>query len=411
VTEPAALRIALVNWSRGIGGGTERYLAALAPRLLAEGHAIAAVFEEDAAPGAATIDGGDPRVALSIGGGSAATRFLRGWAPDVLYLHGVRSLETERTLVAAFPSVLFAHSYYGTCATGTKRHTRPEIAMCARTLGPACLALDYFRGCGIADPVALWRTYRLQTGRRALLGAYQAVAVASRHMRDEMARHGVPEERLHIVPLPATDLAPDPEPPARRPLTDRILFLGRLTDLKGGAHLIAAAAQASAAVGRPLSLVVAGSGPEESEWRALAERLRVPAEFPGYVDGARRTALLRAADAIAVPSLWPEPFGLTGIEAGCVGVPAVAYAVGGIPEWLTPGVTGELAPGDPPTVEGFAEALVRALGGADHRARLARGAWETARRFSMDHHLGQLAAVLASAASGAGSRRPASPAA
>ena len=411
MTTPVALRIALVNWSRGVSGGTERYLAALAPRLVAAGHAVAAVFESDAAPGAATIDGGDPRIARAIGGGGAAERFLRDWAPDVVYLHGIRSLETERALVTAFPAVLFAHSYYGTCATGTKRHTRPEIAMCSRTLGPACLALDYLRGCGIADPAALWRSYRLQTGRRALLGAYRSVAVASRHMRDELARHGVPEERLHVVPLPTTDFVPDPEPPERRPLTGRILFLGRLTDLKGGAHLIAAVARASAAMGRRLSLVVAGTGPEENEWRALAERLRVPAEFPGYVDGARRTALLREADVIAVPSLWPEPFGLTGIEAGCAGVPSVAYAVGGIPDWLTPGVSGELAPGDPPTVEGFAEALARALGGPEHRARLARGAWETARRFSMAHHLGQLVPVLAAAAAGPGPRRSGPPAA
>ena len=400
--ERAALRIALVNWSRGIAGGTERYLAALAPRLVAAGHAVAAVCEEDAAPGAATLDSGDPRVEVAIGGAERAMRFLRGWAPDVLYVHGLQSIETERALVAAFPAVLFAHSYYGTCATGFKRHTRPALAMCARTLGAACLPLDYLRGCGVRDPATLWRSYRRQAERRALLDDYRSVAVASRHMRDEYARHGVPDERLVILPLPPTDIVPDPEPPAPRPLGDHIVFLGRLTDLKGGAHLIAAVARASVVLGRPLKLVVAGTGPEESEWRALAEQLRVPTEFPGFVDGTRRTALLRSADCLAVPSLWPEPFGLTGIEAGCVGVPAVAYAVGGIPEWLTPGVTGELAPGDPPTVEGLADALLRALGGADHRARLARGAWETARRFSMERHLAQLEPILAAAAHGPG---------
>lgn len=398
MTEPAALRIGIVNWTRGLVGGTERYLAALVPHLAAAGHEVAAVFETDAARGAATIDGGDARIAIAPFGAEAAGRFLGGWCPDVLYLHGLLSPETERALVAAFPSVLFAHGYYGTCATGAKRHTRPDLAMCTRTLGTACLPLDYIRGCGIAGPAALLRSWRLQTGRRALLGAYRAVAVASRHMRGEFARHGVPDERLHILPLPPTDIVPDPEPPASRALGDRILFLGRLTDLKGGAHLIAAVARASAALGRRLSLVVAGSGPEEAEWRALAGRLGVPAEFPGYADSARRTALLRDADVVAVPSLWPEPFGLTGIEAGCVGVPAVAYAVGGIPDWLTPGVSGEMAPGDPPTVEGLADALARALGGADHRARLARGAWETARRFSMERHLAQLETVLATAA-------------
>jgi glycosyltransferase involved in cell wall biosynthesis len=394
------MRIGIVNWTRGLVGGAERYLAALAPRLLAAGHDVAGFFEEDAPRGGATIDAGDGRIACAVGDGAAAARFLGGWAPDVLYLHGLRSLDTERALVPAHPAVLFAHNYYGTCATGTKRHTRPDVAMCTRTLGAACLPLNYLRGCGLANPATLARTFRLQAGRRSLLGGYRAVVVASRHMRDEFARHGVRDERLRVLPLPPTDLTPDLEPPAHRPPGDRVLFLGRLTDLKGGAHLIAAVARASAALSRPVSLVVAGTGPEKEEWSALAERLGVTAEFPGFVDGARRLALLRAADVVAVPSLWPEPFGLTGIEAGCVGVPAVAYAVGGIPEWLTPGVSGELAPGDPPTVAGLADALVRALGSADHRARLARGAWETARRFSMETHVRALGALLADAARG-----------
>jgi len=406
------LRIAIANWTRGVGGGAERYLQALVPRLADAGHAIGLAVETDAARSAPTIDppGGPVEgIAIDPGDPAAAVRALRAWAPDVVYVHGLRSPKLEEALIAAAPAVLFAHNYYGTCATGTKRHTRPAVAMCARTLGVACLPLDYLRGCGIAGPAALLRSYRLQAGRRALLGCYRAVAVASRHMRDEFARHGVPDGRLHILPLPPTDIVPDPEPPGRRPLGDRILFLGRQTDLKGGAHLIAAVARASAAVGRRLSLVVAGIGPEAHEWRSLAERLGVPAEFPGYADGPRRTALLREADVVAVPSLWPEPFGLAGIEAGCVGVPAVAYAVGGIPDWLTPGVSGELAPGDPPTVEGLADALARALGSPDHRARLARGAWETARRFSMERHLAQLETVLAAAASGPGSHPSARP--
>lgn len=370
----------------------------MVPRLVDAGHDVAAVYEEDAAPGAATVDGGDPRVPRTVGGTASAVNFLRDWAPDVVSIHGLWSPDTERALVTAFPAVLFAHDYHGTCATGTKRHTRPALATCTRTFGPACLPLNYVRGCGVRNPWRLAAEYRNQAGRHALLGAYRGVVVASRHMREEFARHGVPDERLGLLPFPPTDVAPDAAPPAPRPLGGHVLFLARFTALKGGAYLIEALARASTALGRRLPVVAAGTGPEEGRWRALAARLGVPAEFPGYVDGARRARLLREADALAVPSLWPEPFGLTGIEAGCVGVPAVAYAVGGIPDWLEPGVSGEVAPGDPPTVAGLADALVRALGDAEHRARLARGAWEAARRFSMERHLDQLGAFLAGAA-------------
>ena len=103
---------------------------------------------------------------------------------------------------------------------------------------------------------------------------------------------------------------------------------------------------------------------------------------------------MREADLLAVPSVWPEPFGLVGIEAGCVGLPAVAFAVGGIPDWLIPGKSGELAPGDPPTADGLALAIVRALADPTPLQRLRIGAWEVARTFRPGRHLDELERIL-----------------
>jgi glycosyltransferase involved in cell wall biosynthesis len=79
-----------------------------------------------------------------------------------------------------------------------------------------------------------------------------------------------------------------------------------------------------------------------------------------------------------------------GIEAGCVGLPAVGYAVGGIRDWLFPGESGELGPGSPPTVAGLTEALVRALANPAHYSDLRFGSWRMARRFTLDDHLDRL---------------------
>ncbi len=103
---------------------------------------------------------------------------------------------------------------------------------------------------------------------------------------------------------------------------------------------------------------------------------------------------MRGADLLAVPSVWPEPFGLVGLEAGCVGLPAVAFAVGGISDWLRPGVSGELAPGDPPTIAGLADAIGRALADLDHHARLRYGAWTVAQSFTQPAHLAGLERIL-----------------
>jgi len=235
-----------------------------------------------------------------------------------------------------------------------------------------------------------------QRRRRSLLTA-RAVVVASRHMADEMIRNGVPAERVHVIHYPLTATL-DPNPPERRHATGRILFVGRITELKGWSHLVKAIPLAEKVLGRELVLVVAGDGPDKAAFEAAAMRSGVTAKFLGWVTPERREAEMRKADVLAVPSVWPEPFGLVGPEAGCVGLPAVAYAVGGIPEWLTPGVSGELAPGVRPDPAEFADALVRALRDEDHHHALRVGAWESAKRFGMEAHLNLLLPLLHSAA-------------
>jgi glycosyltransferase involved in cell wall biosynthesis len=92
--------------------------------------------------------------------------------------------------------------------------------------------------------------------------------------------------------------------------------------------------------------------------------------------------------------VWPEPFGLVGLEAGSQGVPAIAFDVGGIGEWLKDGDNGRLVPGNPPRSRELGDALVWA---AEHPADLAAmrpRALAAARRMSLDAHLARLEEVL-----------------
>ena len=90
-----------------------------------------------------------------------------------------------------------------------------------------------------------------------------------------------------------------------------------------------------------------------------------------------------------MPSVWPEPFGLVGPEAGAAGLPAVAFSVGGIPEWLKDGVNGILAKGNPPRATGLATAIVQVFADPTRYLELRRGAFSVAReRFSRESHFG-----------------------
>lgn len=382
------MRILVATSHRDIVGGVETYLHELLPSLRCRGHEVGLLHEYPATT-AARIDGdatGGPSWCASGGLRAGLMRDIAAWRPDVVYCQGLADVGLEESLLGTFPSVLFAHGYYGTCISGQKCCGLVTTEPCERVLGPACLGLYFPRRCGGLNPVTMLRHYVLQRSRQALLSRYGAVLVASRHMHSEYANHGVCADRLHLVPLFAPGVVPDANPPAEKLRTDRVLFVGRLTDLKGGVFLVRAMAQAIKTLGRPLQLIVAGDGPQRENMAHLADRLGVAAEFHGWLEQSKCVALMREADVLAMPSIWPEPFGLVGLEAACVGLPAVAYGVGGIRDWLRPGESGELAPGDPPTVAGLAAALLRILADPAHRARLACGAWSVAQEFTRERH-------------------------
>jgi glycosyltransferase involved in cell wall biosynthesis len=172
------------------------------------------------------------------------------------------------------------------------------------------------------------------------------------------------------------------------------LYVGRLVDVKGVDLLIRAVPGAARKLPFSLALTVAGDGPDRKSLAELARKLDVNAEFIGWLDGPEKLKAMQQADLLVVPSRWPEPFGLVGIEAGCLGLPAVGFAVGGIQDWLIPGVSGELAPGDPPTRTGLADAIVRALSSPDHYKRLCLGARQVAQGFKLDKHVNELEAIF-----------------
>lgn len=394
------LRIAVATWSPAVVGGAENYLRSAMAALVRRGHQVALLHESPAPPGKESIvpsDAGAPRWCVHDLGARAALAALAAWRPDVVWTHGLADPRLEGALVRSHRCALFAHGYYGTCISGLKLHSFPEPRACGRRFGAACLALYLPRRCGALRPLRALEDYARQSRRHALLRRYRAIAVASSHMREEYLRNGVPSEWVHVLPLLA-DVAPDPTPPVPRTPGGRLLMVGRLSVGKGGDILLRAIPIAAARLGRELRVTMAGEGPALAGWRSLAARLGVAAEFPGWVDRERRTALAREADLLVVPSLWPEPFGLVGVEAFAVGLPAAGFASGGIPEWLHPGETGELAPANPPTPAGLADAIVRALADEAHHAALRRGAWEFARRSAAFDHVGALEAILSGAA-------------
>jgi len=399
------MRILVTNWTRRRVGGTETYLGRIMALIAGRGHDIGFAYEMDAPadrteiplPSAAAI------FAIAEGRDEALAR-VRAWKPDVIYAHGLVDPDLEERLLEIAPSVFFAHAYYGTCISGEKTHKFPVIQPCDRRFGAACLALFYPRRCGGLSPVTMMREYTRQQQRLALLRRYDAVLTHSAHMRREFLRHGAANGR--VLNCSYTVSGADRPAPAA-PLRDarvaaapwHLTFMGRMDRLKGGGHLIDALPGVHADTGQALKLTFAGDGPARAEWESRAQRImagtpQIAIEFTGWLQHSQLATVLATTDIVVMPSLWPEPYGLVGPEANRRGIPVVAFATGGIPEWLVDGVNGCLAPGDPPTVAGLADAIVRCLRSLAAGDTLRKGAASMGNSLEDDVHVDALLEIL-----------------
>jgi len=133
-----------------------------------------------------------------------------------------------------------------------------------------------------------------------------------------------------VVPAPGFPPAARPPEQVRAELAAGtrpiLLTVARLATQKGLDTLLDAAA--GPYPGEPL-FVIAGGGPLEPELRARIRREGLPVRLLGPRDDV--PDLLRAADAVVVPSRWEgQPLAVQ--EALQAGLPVVATAVGGIPD-------------------------------------------------------------------------------
>lgn len=145
--------------------------------------------------------------------------------------------------------------------------------------------------------------------------------------------------------------------------TDDLVFVGRMTPDKG----IVDAIEVARLSGRRLRIVAKQpflqSEIEYYDAEVKPALQRADVEELGELRQVDRDRVLASSFALLMPSVWPEPFGLSAIEAMACGTPVVGRPSGAIPELVREGRDGFLARG----VTEMAAALDR-VGGLDRAA-------------------------------------------
>ena len=131
-----------------------------------------------------------------------------------------------------------------------------------------------------------------------------------------------------------------PAPPAREGL--HLVFVGRITPIKGLRVLIAALARALEA--RPdLHLTLVGDGEDRAHLEALARPLGEAVHFAGFQSQEGVAQAVGQADALILPS-FAEGLPVVLMEALAAARPVIATQVAGVGELVEDGVSGLLVP-------------------------------------------------------------------
>ncbi len=375
------MRVLHVHERAGFYGGVEQILFDTA-RGLGQLGWPQGLLHQDPAP--------QPAFAAAFAQVSNRQSILEEFAPDVLFLHKVERADDVRRLADRWPAVRMVHDHDLVCL---RRHKYFPIStrVCDRPAGIHC----YLHLCFIQRAAAGSRLPITVAGvgerRRAIAahGAVRRLLVGSDWMRRELAMNGIPRDKIEVVPpIPAALGDITPAAPSQAP---EILFVGQVIRGKGVDLLLRALAR----VAPPWHATVVGTGNHLDACRRLATDLGIAdaVHFAGWIPHEALPPLYEKSALTVVPSRWPEPFGMVGIEAMARGRPVVGFAVGGIPDWLEDGVTGLLVP-EADTVA-LAGAIDRLLRDAPFRTKLGDAAVQRVReRYQPQRYLQQLVHVL-----------------
>ena len=383
------MRILFVHELAGFQGGAEANVHQVAEAFAAQGHVVDLLYER------------------SVGGGSNR-RFFDAFEnneqfadfdtavarkPDVVYVHKASSLGLLRKLTGTdLPLVRMVHDHDMYCQRSS-RYFPWSRNICTRRAGYGCaLTCSVVRNRHGKLPFKLaWPGRKLEEIK--LCKRFHTHIVQTNYMKSELALHGFDASGIRVLPV-----APQQREIGEKEKYDTpdILFVGQMIRGKGVDFLLQALA-----IVRDLDLeqdwhcTIAGEGSHLKPCRELAEELELTERvtFAGRLSRERLDEEYQRARVGVVPSVWPEPMGMVGLEFMWASLPVVAFDAGGISHWLEDGKTGYLAA--PKDVASFAGSIVRLLEDqtlAEKMGRYARSVAEA--KYRHDHYIHQLLQIL-----------------
>ena len=338
------MRLLFVHEKFGAYGGAEANVLLTATELKRRGHAVGILHGGETGKEAAAWNEvfTDRYPLASALHGSVLRLAIGQFRPDAIFLHKLGELNVVEALTeCGVPVVRMVHDHDLYCLRGYKYNplnrqicTRAASAYCVFPCG-GTIARDHE---GVLP--LKWVSYGAKQRELALNRRFSRLIVATEFMKAELARNGFVESQIEIhAPVPR---AAEETFQCSFDDRNRIVYAGQVIRGKGVDVLLESLAQ----VRVPFECIILGDGNHRGRCEEVSEKLGLSdrVKFVGFVSQPEIANYYRDASMAVMSSLWPEPFGATGLEAMRCGLPVVAFNAGGIREWLLDGWNGYLVP-------------------------------------------------------------------
>jgi len=274
-----------------------------------------------------------PKVIYSFEARRKLDELLRVAHPDIAHGHNIYHHISPSILgllkSRGIPTVLTLHDLKIACPAYNM--LAPD-GVCERCKGGK--VYNVVRNRCINGSAAMSFVVMMEAAVHKLLGSYRhsvdAFIVPSRFYIEKFTEWGMPASMFRYVPnfVDVQRYTPHYES------GDAFLYFGRVIRQKGVATLIRAAAAAHS------KLLIAGTGPQMEEMRALAVTLNADVTFLGHLGGQQLHDVIRSCRAVVLPSEWYENAPVSLLEAYALGKPVIGARIGGIPELIRENETG-----------------------------------------------------------------------
>lgn len=264
---------------------------------------------------------------------------------DLIHIHSVSNKDLTKFCLEKKPVIRTIHEPRMFCP-GRQKFLSKSESICNKPFGLHCCIKAYTEKCQDSRiPNEVIRSYsNVKFEINFAAKRYKRIVAMSNYAKNEAVLAGISEQNIVVnscfTPVISESIKKNNDLYSIK----RIVFVGRLHPSKG-IHILIKSLSNILKSEHNVVLDIIGDGLFKNELLNLISSENIPSEkiiFHGWLSHEETTEKIEEAYLIVFPSIYPETFGIVGIEAMMRSKPVVAFDVGGVSDWLENNITGFL---------------------------------------------------------------------